>query len=274
CSFGRCRDASLGKQMNGTAEHDDGVGSAKVAPGMAPRTSHRDFEATAAESLGDDRVRSCAVEHYAGLDRALPLRIGKNMGHTTQIAFALLAHIADENKRSRVRKIEVLKCCCNGKHCGYTRRIVRNTRTVEFAPLLADVERSVGGKDRVQVGADRDHRSRIAALATEDVPDAVLVHLRQSERAKTFGKPLGTCAFSEGRRRNTGQVELPAREFRLLIAKPFKRRTDFGSCGQPRHFLRDCRSRLRGSAGSHRIASYYNQQQISWVALTGTEGQG
>src|SRR5438270_802501 len=95
--------------MNRTAEHNNRIGRAKVAPGMATRSADGHLKAAAAERFRNDGVGACAIEHHASLNRILPLGIGKNATHAPQIAFALFPHVADEQKRSSMRKIEICK---------------------------------------------------------------------------------------------------------------------------------------------------------------------
>src|SRR6266496_3639002 len=155
--------------MNAAAEHDNGIGSAKVAPGVAAWATDRHFKPAAAERFRNDGVRACPIEHDAGLDRILPLWIRKNVPHPAEVAFALLAHIADEEKRSAMRKIEVFKCSGDGEQCRYAGSIVGDARAVELAALLPDIEWSVCGKDGIQMSADGNDFWRVARIAAEDV---------------------------------------------------------------------------------------------------------
>src|SRR5437762_172036 len=170
--------------MNGAAEHNNGIGSAKVAPGVAAWAADRHFKAAAAERFRNDRVSACPIEHNARLDRILPLWIRKNVSHPAKIAFALLAYIADEDKRIAMRKIEVFKCRGDSEQRRYAGSIVGNARAIELAALLPDIEGSVRGKDGIQMSADGNDFWRVARIAAEDVANAVLVNFQQSEGVK------------------------------------------------------------------------------------------
>ena len=82
--------------MNAARQNKDGIGHAKVAPGMSPGSAHDDFKAAAAQSFSHDRVRTRAVQDQAISDRVFPAGMGKNVAHAAQIAFSLFAYVADE----------------------------------------------------------------------------------------------------------------------------------------------------------------------------------
>src|SRR5215470_15809170 len=157
---------------------------------MAAGTSHRYFEAPAAESFGDDGVGPGPVEHYAGRDLILPFGIGENVAHAAQVAFALLTHISDKQQRRRMRQVEIRKRRRDRKQRGYPRRVVRYSGPMKLSALLANVQRRAGGEDGVQVRADGNRPRRIAAIAAKNIANAVLVHFYQAECSKAFGQPV------------------------------------------------------------------------------------
>src|SRR5438067_8705621 len=167
--------------MNRTAEHNNRIGSAKVAPGMATRAADGHLKAAAAERFCNDGVGACAIEHHASLNRILPLGIGKNATHAPQIAFALFPYVADEQKRSSMRKIEICKRRGGCEQCGHARSIVGNARAVKLPALLPDIERGVCRKNCIQMGADGNDSPRDTRIAAENVANAIFVNLKQAE---------------------------------------------------------------------------------------------
>src|SRR5215469_4002093 len=106
-SFRRGRDACLRKNMDSASEHNDGVGNAKVAPGMPAGATDSYFKAAAAKSFRNNGVSSGSVEHDARGYSVIPFVIGKDVAHAAQVAFSFLANVADKEQRSRMRKVEV-----------------------------------------------------------------------------------------------------------------------------------------------------------------------
>src|SRR2546430_4519920 len=102
----------------------DRIRRAEVAPRMATRPPHNDFETAATKSFGDNRVSACAVKHQAGNNRILPFRFGKNVTHAAQVAFALFAYVTYEEQRIFMWKVEILDRRNDGQQRRNASRIV------------------------------------------------------------------------------------------------------------------------------------------------------
>ena len=133
----------------------------------------------------------------------------------------------------------------HGQHRGHAGAIVRNSRAVQAASLLPDIQRRACGKNRVQVGAERDMSVSVSRMRAENIAHFVGVNRFQSELAKFVRQPLGPRAFAKRRRGNACQLQLPLRELRLLGAKPGKGRANFGQRTEMCNFLLHARKQLR-----------------------------
>ena len=109
----------------------------------------------------------------------------------------------------------------DGQHRGHAGAVVRNARAVQAAALLPDVQRRARGKDRVEVGAERDVSVSVAGMRAKNVAYLVGVNRFQSEFAKLVGQPLGPGAFAERRRGEcaptpaaSARIAAPGRETR------------------------------------------------------------
>src|SRR5579864_2807361 len=162
-ALGRRGDGRLAEVLDGAGEDDDRVGRAEIAPGVTTGTAHDDFEAPAAQGLGNDGVGASAVENQAVGDRVFPARSSKDVAHTAQIALALLTDVADEQKWHGMADTD------GAEEGGHASPVVRNTGAVEASSLLADVERSAGRKNRVDVCAQRDVPLSESRVNAEDV---------------------------------------------------------------------------------------------------------
>src|SRR6266404_7751512 len=101
--------------MDGACQHHNRIRRTEVAPGMSSRPADGDFEPAASKRLGDNRIAAGAVEHQACANEVLPLWFRKNVAHPAQIAFSLLANVADEHERCGMRQTEILKCSSEGQ---------------------------------------------------------------------------------------------------------------------------------------------------------------
>src|SRR4051812_46880947 len=88
---------SASKHFDRARQYDDGIHHAEVAPRMPAGPADGHLKAPAAEGFGDDRVRSGAVDHQRVLDGVAPMRVGKQVPHPANVAFALFADVSDED---------------------------------------------------------------------------------------------------------------------------------------------------------------------------------
>ncbi len=78
----------------------DGVGCACVSKAVAAGAGDGDLKAAAAEGLGDGGVGACAVEDDVGGDAAGERSLIVKVTHAAQIAFALFAHVGEDDEGS------------------------------------------------------------------------------------------------------------------------------------------------------------------------------
>ncbi len=124
------------------------------------------------------------------------------MTHAPQVAFAFFPYIADKQNRQSVPDAQRAQRCHDGQHGGYARAVVGNSRTVQAAALLPDVQRRACGKHRVHVRAERDVAVPVAGMHAENVADFIGVDRFQAELAKTCRPTMGP-----GRSRQTEAQE-------------------------------------------------------------------
>src|SRR5258708_714092 len=97
---------------------------------MSTGTAHDDLEAAAPESLCHHGVGASAVNDYAVGNGVSPARGRENVPHAAQVAFALLANIADEQKWQSVRNVCIAKDACDSQHRCNPGAIIRHARAV------------------------------------------------------------------------------------------------------------------------------------------------
>src|SRR5580658_7350761 len=180
------------------------------------------------DGAGADTIVAGAVKHQAVGDGIFPAGRGKNVAHAAQVAFALFADIADEDKRKRVTDAHRPQHGGDAEHGGHAGAVVGNSRAVEAASLLADVQRRVRRKNRVDVRAEGDVAASETGMRTEDVANVVDADIVERNFAKTFGEPLGAGRLAERRRGDAGHLHLPLGQLGLVRAKPVEGGAHFG----------------------------------------------
>ena len=134
------------KRINGARQNHDGIGRAEIAPGVAARSAHNYLEPAAAQRFGDDGVGTGAIQDQAVSDGILPAWRGKNVPHAAQIAFALFANVANEQKRHLVTHAHRTQQRRDAKQGSDPGSVIGNTGAVQASSLLANVERRSRGK--------------------------------------------------------------------------------------------------------------------------------
>src|SRR5215471_19746742 len=140
---------------------------------MPTWTAHNDFKPAAAQCLSHNRVSSSAIEHKAVGDRVFPSRRGKDVPHTPQIAFPFLSNITDKHKRQRMPDAHRSEQGGDRQHRCHTGAVVGNSGTVNAASLLTDIKRRVGGKNSVDVRAERNVAASKARMRSKDISHIV-----------------------------------------------------------------------------------------------------
>src|SRR5579864_1468450 len=121
---------------------------------MAARAANNDFESATPQGFSHDRIRARPVNDYGGANRVFPLRVEEDVAHAPEIALSFFANVTDEQQRQFRGDLEFLTSCRDGQQRSGSSGIVRNPRAVEPRPLLADLERASGRKNRIQMSAD------------------------------------------------------------------------------------------------------------------------
>ncbi len=219
---------------------------------MPARTAHNHLKAPAAQGLGDNRIGARTVEHHAVGNRILPARRGKNVPHAAQIALTFFAHITDKHKRQRVPQPNHSQQRGNPKHRRHARAVVGNSRPIQPAALLPDVERSVRGKYGIDVRAQRHiplPKSRFhepePGMHAKHVAHIVNANIVESGFAKALRQPGSARRLPKRRGCNPRHLHLPLRQLRLLRPQPVVSRPHLRRSRQPRHFLLHRGSNLR-----------------------------
>ena len=91
------------------------------------------------------------------------------MTDAAEIAFAFFADIGDEEQGQGGDDAELMEGRGQRPERGESGAVVADAGTEEARLLAADVERSGGGKDGVEVGAEGDGRERAMALRTAEL---------------------------------------------------------------------------------------------------------
>ncbi len=131
-----------------------------------------------------------------------------------------------------------------GQHGGNPRTIVGNSRTIQAAALLPNVQWRGRRKHRVNMSAQRHEAAAVAGTNAEHVAHFIDVHIDKPEFAKAVGQPGAAGRLPERRRSNPSRLHLPQRELRFLGAKPVERSAHLRRAGEPRHFLLHWRIRI------------------------------
>src|SRR5450755_699294 len=97
---------------------------------MSARTAHGDLVAAAAQAFGDDGVSARSVEYCQGADRFQPPGLLKGMSHSSQVTFALFAHVSDEKNGRRVGDAGFAQRGGDREQGGDAGTIVRDARAV------------------------------------------------------------------------------------------------------------------------------------------------
>ena len=239
---------SLSKGVDGTRQHNDGIGGAEIAPRVSARTANDHFEAAAAEGFRNDGVRAGSVEHQDMGDGILPAGSGKNVAHAAQVTLPLFADVADKNQRQSMANADGTQYRRNREHRRDPRAVVGDAGTVETCSLLADIERGAGWKNCIDVRAQGNVSASKAGMHAEYVPHIIGVDVVQPQFLKAFRQPCPSRGFPKGRRRYASHFQLPVRELRLLSAKPVVAGADFGRCGQTSDILLNFREGIRNFA--------------------------
>ena len=160
---------------------------------MSARAAHDHLKAAAAQSLGDNRVRACAVQHHGVGNGILPARRGKNVPHAAQVTFTLFPHIADKHERQRVPQPHRAQQRRNRQHCRDPRPIVGNSRPIQPASLLSNIQWRVRRKYGVNVCAQRHVALSKSGMHAEHVAHIVDANIVQPDFAKALGQPCSPC---------------------------------------------------------------------------------
>src|SRR6266852_7568851 len=184
------------------------------------------------------------------------------MTHAAQVAFTLLADIADEDHIRLRMELCALQRRGNRQHRHHARRVIADSGAVELVVIFAGVKLGSGRKNRVQVGADSDPRRGVAGMQkSKDVPQIVDLHVFQAEGGKSLAQPFATCSFAERRRGYFRQLTLPAPELHLLVMQVAEGRVHTAQRSDAGNFV--LRRRWRGSVcrwgtDGHDSNEYYN----------------
>src|SRR5207302_7271977 len=151
---------------------------------MSTRTANDDLEAAAPESLCYHGVGASAVHDYAVGNGVPPAGGSENVTHATQVAFALLANITDEQKWQCMRNMRVAENACDSQHRCDAGAIIRHTRAIKAAALLADIQRGRCREHRVDMRAERHETASISGTNTEDIANFINLYVDETEFTK------------------------------------------------------------------------------------------
>src|SRR5581483_4181046 len=149
--LGGSGNLDLRERLDRARQDHNGIGSAEIAPRVPTRPPHDYFETPATQRLCDNGVCSRSVQHHSVRNGVFPAWSRKNVPHSSQVAFAFLPHIANEQERQRVADAYRPHDRRNREHGGYARSVVRYAGAEQAASLLPDGEWSPRGKYRVNM---------------------------------------------------------------------------------------------------------------------------
>jgi hypothetical protein len=208
-----------------------GVPASKAVPA---RAADPHLESPAAHGLRHRRVDTGAIQHDVRGDAPRPVALPIKLAHAAQVAFALFAHIAQEDQRRRQFHRGLHQRMRDSQHPHYACRIVACARSLQPSGSVAirqhRIQRRSRRKNRVEVS--RQHHHRPGALFRnvrsrqrgKDVARRIRMHARQSRLGKTRRQPLRSRLLAEGRRGNSDQLHLPVHQFSRVLAQPRKGR--------------------------------------------------
>jgi len=244
----RQRDAE--ERIDDKGGGDDRVGSAVIAPGMAAGAGDDDLKAAAAERLGDDVVRACAIEGDEVRDgrRGGGIRDGGGRGevvtvkvaHAAEVAFSFLAGIGDEKQRQGGDDADGVEGRGERPEGGETGAVVTDSGAEEAGVLAAGVKGSGGGKDGIKMGADGDGRGVPGGLEAGAEGEEVSGGVGgggEAEGLKALAEPGGTNLLGKrgsGDRRNG---ELKIGDVAHMLGEPAEKSVDARVSREAIHLL-------------------------------------
>ncbi len=204
---------------------------------MAAGAAGDDFEAAAAEGLGDDGVGAGAIDDNAVCNGIAPARRLEDMAHAAQVAFSFFAHVANEDEGQGVRNLRAGNHGRDGEHGGDTGAVVGNSGAIQASALLADVERRGCRKHGVDMRAEGDVAVAVTGAESEDVADLVDLDMGEADFTEAGGQPLGTGCFAKGRGGDARSIHLPLRDLGFFKTESAEGGANLGQCGKASDFL-------------------------------------
>src|SRR5258708_8705528 len=123
----------------------------------------------------------------------------------------------------------------HGEHRRNARTIVGDSRAIQAAALLPDVQRRRRRKDRINMRAESNETAPIAGTNAEHVANLVHLHFGEPEFAKAVGQPGAARRLSEWRCGNPRRLHLPQPKLRSPRAEPVASAPPFPPPAQPPH---------------------------------------
>src|SRR5664279_4029255 len=137
---GLLRQTRCGQGRQRGGQRRDRVRCPRIGEAVAARTSDRDLETTASDRLGYGGVGSRAIEHDMSGDAAgqRPLRI--EMADSPQVAFALLADIAQKQELRGKLDPGADESMGEGQNSNYPRTVVAGSRSFQAVTSVRRVQ--------------------------------------------------------------------------------------------------------------------------------------
>ena len=123
-----------------------------------PGPGDRDPIAPAAQRLRHGRVRAGAIQHNVRGNAAGQRAVLVEVAHAAQIAFALFAHIAQQDERRGQFDLGFEQRMGDGQHSHHSGAVVAGARSLQAVAVDDRIERRAGGKDGIKVRREQDHR--------------------------------------------------------------------------------------------------------------------
>ena len=179
------------------------------------------------KGLGHRRVRACAVENNVRRDASGERALIIEVAHAAQIAFALLAHVAQKEQRCGQFEFGLQQRVGNGQHSHDSRAVVAGAGSCQAVAIDDGVAAGFRQGRRYQGALKARRLGRCSPAASlrpaempKTLPAASVSILLEPGLGKTGCQPLRARLFAKGRRGNSHQVRLPVHDLLGVAVQP------------------------------------------------------
>src|SRR5215472_11084444 len=205
---------------------------------MTSGTAKPDFKALASQGLTYVGIGASSINYQQGANGLAPIRIGKNVTHAAQVAFAFFTHIANENNVACGLQASMLERRADRKHRYHAGGVVADSRSKKLIAFLSRSKLRARRENCIQMCAHADQRRLpVVIKKAEDIAEFVVFNSMKSQILKAMAQPFAACSLTEWRRGNLRELHLPAAELHLLVVQIMKSLVHCAQLGNVGYFL-------------------------------------